>query len=120
MNEGEKIIEDCICGIENFYSRGEFPKRNGFIASYGERIEALLSTWKSMDSAPKTGTAVDLWCTPPRGQISGGDYARVPDCWFSAGKWWHYDEKHGDDMCRREIHNATAWMPRPHPPKSVT
>jgi len=43
MTEGEKIIDDCIMGIENYYSRGEFPKRAGFIASYGERIDALLA-----------------------------------------------------------------------------
>jgi hypothetical protein len=75
--------------------------------------------WEPMITAPKDGTQVDLWCRPPRGQISGGGYARVPDCWYSAGKWWVYDEQHGDDMCRREVHNATHWMLRPQPPHSL-
>ncbi len=43
MTEGERIIADCIAGIENYYARGEFPKREGFIRSYGAQIDALLA-----------------------------------------------------------------------------
>lgn len=43
MTEGERIIDDCIAGIENFYARGEFPKRAGYITSYGKQIDALLT-----------------------------------------------------------------------------
>jgi hypothetical protein len=70
--------------------------------------------WQSMETAPQDGTPVDLWCRSPG--LASGSYGRVPDCWFSAGKWWRNDELHGDDMCRSEVHNATHWMFRPRSP----
>lgn len=73
--------------------------------------------WEPMITAPKDGTPVDLWCTPKG--LSTGSYGRTPDCWFSEGKWWKYDEVWGDDGNRREVHNATHWMLRPQPPRTV-
>lgn len=69
--------------------------------------------WRPIDSAPRDGTKVDLWCRAPG--ISAGP-GRVPDCWYSVGKWWCYDD-YGDDQCRSEVHNATHFMPLPEPPK---
>lgn len=71
--------------------------------------------WQSIKTAPRDGTEVDLWCRSPG--FSGGGYARIPDCWFSDGKWWRYDAN-GDDQCRERVHNATHWMPRPPPPSA--
>lgn len=69
--------------------------------------------WRPIETAPKDGTKVDLWCRAPG--LSAGS-GRVPDCWFSAGRWWAYDE-HGDDQCRSQVHNATHWRPLPPPPQ---
>ena len=41
MTEGEKIIDNCIAGVENYYA-APFPKRDGFIDSDGKRIDALI------------------------------------------------------------------------------
>jgi hypothetical protein len=71
--------------------------------------------WKPMSTAPKDGGQIDLWCRAVG--LSSGSYGRVPDCWFSAGKWWRQDEQYGDDHGRSEVHNATHWMDRPHPPR---
>jgi hypothetical protein len=75
--------------------------------------------WLPIDTAPLDGMQIDLWCQPPRGQISSGSYGRVPDCWFCADRWWRVDIYEGDDQCRREVHNATHWMPRPAPPQKT-
>jgi hypothetical protein len=75
-------------------------------------------TWRPISEAPKDGTPVDLWITPPKGMITGTGPTRSPDCWYSGGKWWRYDELHGDDQCRMEVHNATHWMHLPQPPSS--
>jgi len=72
--------------------------------------------WQDISTAPRDGTQVDLWCTAMGGTISAGGYSRTPDCWFSAGRWWRYDEQHGDDQCRSEVCNVTHWMPLPAPP----
>jgi len=73
--------------------------------------------WQPIETAPTDGTQVDLWCRPVRG-LTTGSYARVPDCWFSVGRWWRNDDN-GDDMMRSEVHNATHWMPRPSSPFST-
>ena len=91
-------------------------------ADFNRRIRAALSPerkepgWRAMDSARKDGTMVDLWCRAPG--LSAGP-GRVTDCWFSAGKWWRYDE-HGDDQCRSRVHNITHWRPLPATPEQPT
>ncbi len=75
--------------------------------------------WQPIDTAPKDGSKVDLWITPPNGALTTGGYGRVSDCWFSGGKWWLYDEtKYASDAgnCRSEVWHVTHWMPRPDPP----
>lgn len=87
------------------------------MSQHDEPLTAAIGTpsgWRSMDSAPKDGTPVDLWCRAPG--LSAGP-GRVPDCWYSNGKWWRYDEQYGDDQCRSRVHNATAWMPLPSAPE---
>lgn len=76
-----------------------------------------MSEWQPIETAPKDGTPVDLWCCPPSHALSTGG-GRTPDCWFSNGTWWEWCEVDaGDDQCRRAVHNATHWMPLPEPPK---
>jgi hypothetical protein len=88
---------------------------------YSEICDALRTLlnerrWKPIEEAPRDGTLVDLWITPPKGMITGTGPVRCPDCWHSGGKWWRYDEQHGDDQCRVEVNNATRWMSLPEPP----
>lgn len=90
---------------------------------YGDAARSIVATlsqprdagegWRSMDSAPKDGTPVDLWCRAPG--LSAGP-GRVTDCWNFEGKWWRYDEQYGDDQCRSRVHNASQWRPLPAAP----
>lgn len=73
--------------------------------------------WRPIETAPKDGSLVDLWCR--RSGMQTGSYGRVPDCWFSIGRWWVNDEAHGDSMLRSEVANATHWAPRPPPPQEA-
>ena len=96
---------DCEADIRTILDRSEAA------------IRQLLADrqWRLIDTAPKDGTPVDLWITPPKGMITGTGPGRCPDCWYSSGKWWRYDEQYGDDQCRSEVHNATHWLPLPSP-----
>ena len=69
--------------------------------------------WETMESAPKDGTQVDLWCRAPG--LSSGP-GRTPDCWYSDGYWWRYDDQYGGAQCRSRVHDATHWMSTPEPP----
>lgn len=83
------------------------------IEGAGKKVE---QGWQPIETAPRDGTQVDLWTVAPRQVWIATDRdPRVPNAWFSEGKWWVYDE-HGDDMCRSEIRNATHWRPKPTPP----
>jgi hypothetical protein len=82
------------------------PHDERFTEQWNERF----TDWQPIETAPKDGTRVDLWCIP-----SFGHSGRVSDCWFSIGKWW-MDDAFGND-CRSEVANAVHWMPVPEPPK---
>lgn len=103
----------------------EDTKRNHLLVSMTviDNLPTLLAAldgreagWLPIESAPRDGTKVDLWITPPSGQLTGGGYGREPDCWFSNGKWWRHDEAYGDDDGCRKVRNATHWRSLPAPP----
>lgn len=84
---------------------------------------ALAAMWQPIETAPKDGSKVDVWVTPPARSLSTGGYGRVSDCWFSRGSWWFYDEtKYASDPanCRSEVWNVTHWMPRPPAPSQLS
>jgi len=67
------------------------------------------SKWQPIETAPKDGTAVDLWVKSGDGKMRW----RIPDC------WWHT----GSNLWRAlsvAIHpsNVTHWMPPPDPPET--
>lgn len=84
---------------------------------------ALAAMWQPIETAPKDGSKVDVWVTPPVSALSTGSYGRVSDCWFSQGSWWFYDEtKYASDPanCRSEVWNVTHWMPLPPAPSQLS
>jgi hypothetical protein len=50
---------------------------------YLTALEAALS-WQPIETAPRDGTAVDLWYVPPY----SGSQRRMPDRWWVKGKGW--------------------------------
>lgn len=66
--------------------------------------------WRNIETAPRDGTLVDLWC------CSGGDErfgARYADCKFEHGHWrWLY---HADGWVKVD-YVPTHWMPTPPAP----
>ena len=81
-------------------------------------IEAMPG-WQPIKSAPRDGTKIDLWITPPPGALTTGRYSRVADCWYADGRWWFCNEsQYASDPanCRSEVWHVTHWMPLPDPP----
>jgi hypothetical protein len=83
----------------------------------GDELPADADRWQPIETAPKDGTPVDLWCRAPGLNAGPG---RVPDCWHSNGKWWRHDLDHGDDLGRARVYNATHWRLIPAPPREAT
>lgn len=67
-----------------------------------------MSDWRTIDTAPKDGTLVDLWCvhtTFPPGRSAnmrwfGGEWREAAPMIWGLNPGWH----------------ATHWMPLPEPP----
>lgn len=68
--------------------------------------------WFPIDSAPKDGTTVDVWC--PEETEEGG--YRVADAYWSTvlHKW----QRVGGADGRTWAHTPTYWMPLQSPPRS--
>lgn len=77
-------------------------------------FEAEPQGWRTMETAPKDGTRVDLWCRAP-GFFAG--QCRVPDCWFYDGYWRRSDPEFGDASGTSKVHNVTHWHAIPLPPE---
>jgi hypothetical protein len=109
------IEEDLLSGI------GSGCQANAAETGHGSAPQAAFQSgpeWMPIETAPMEGQPVDLWITPPSGALTHGP-CRLTDCWHSAGKWWRYDDVHGDDLCRSEVHNATHWMRLPLSPQAA-
>lgn len=68
-------------------------------------------TWQPIETAPKTGTEVDLWDEMFQ--------QRLTDCFFDPKRGWRrygLDDWgiHGETSVKGHI---THWMPKPPPPK---
>lgn len=64
--------------------------------------------WQPIETAPKDGTLIDVWCPE-----AGGGY-RVPDAWWSeVDSHWLYV---GQGSPMRWAHEPTRWIPLPMPP----
>lgn len=64
-----------------------------------------LSEWKSMETAPRDGTQVDLWYVPPY----SGSQRRMPDRWWVKGRGWRTSP--GPDFMPDRV--FTGWRPTP-------
>lgn len=76
--------------------------------------------WLPIETAPKDGTKVDLWCTPRPGAIVAPEHLggwRIADAWFSAGRWWTY-ENNDEQRLEVQADYVTHWQPLPDPPAS--
>ena len=72
-DKAQHIISECISGVENFFC-AEFPKRDGFIHSYGAQIDALAGAPEPDDSHVHQIAAVfavKLGSSPTQEQIFG-------------------------------------------------
>lgn len=75
--------------------------------------------WKSIKSAPKDGTKIDLWIhiyASPR-SFGMADSFRTLDCWYQDGHWVHYHEGKVAELFDDYV---THWMPISPPPKRRT
>lgn len=73
----------------------------------------LEQKWRTIESAPKDGTEVDLWCHNKLSITTG--LGRATDCHFYRGEWIRWtgcDENDGYVT----VYNATHWMPIPDGP----
>jgi len=71
-----------------------------------------MSEWQPIETAPKDGTQVDLWC------CSGSDLRygeRYVDAEFLGGKWKYYSDCYEGWVTIS--YTPTHWMPLPSPPK---
>jgi hypothetical protein len=62
-----------------------------------------MSEWQPIESAPKDGTKVDVWC---EGKVP----LRIPNAYFYEERWLHSFNG------MRIWHDPTHWMPLPPPP----
>jgi hypothetical protein len=71
-----------------------------------------MTQWQSIETAPKDGTEIDVWCP------EGGEGYRVPDAWWSSvdGHWLYAGQ--GNSM--QWLTGPTHWMPKPPPPEGAT
>lgn len=74
-------------------------------------IESKGKEWKSIKSAPRDGTIIDLWLSIHASPMSMGmsDDFGVPDAWFQSGKWVH---TYCGKPTELEVGYITHWRPR--------
>lgn len=78
-----------------------------------------MSDWRTIDSAPKDGTEMDLWVI----STGGAKPFRVPDCaWKTvAGKaQWVSRGERGWEALSEAYLRPTHWQPLPAPPATLS
>ena len=71
-------------------------------------------SWQPIETAPKDGTTMDLWCTATK--------RRITDCWWDAdyGEFIANDVNECGECCPSVVYHdngkPTHWMPLPEPP----
>lgn len=91
-----------------------------------------MSKWQPIETAPKDGTPVDLWCVNEVDaiRIEDGSHpvgVRLTDCWWE-GEWMRLMDDGYWDPVEGEPGGAyglppwtpTHWMPLPEPPATLT
>lgn len=76
-----------------------------------------MGDWQSIETAPKDGRVVDLWCMGEMGHDGKHRYRRSPECYWN-GQWvspMHGDWEYGNGRLRGL--NPTHWMPLPEAPQ---
>jgi hypothetical protein len=106
----------CLC-LGNLPSPRAVLARVYGRADVAHTVEATMSEWKPIETAPRDGTEVDLWC-PNYVSARYGDGARMADCWWERDRWVRFSNIFAlDEEPYADIHGATHWMPLPEPPK---
>ena len=80
-----------------------------------QQVEPV-TVWQPIETAPKDGSYVDLWCAP----ISDGGAVllpcRLPNCyWVSDYNSWYMSVARGELI--KVWHRVTHWMPLPAAPE---
>ena len=75
--------------------------------------EQQITRWRPIETAPKDGTTVDLWCRPS-GWL-GGSPMRMTDYWWVEGIGWRTNQRERD-LAKTKWNDPTHWMPPPEPP----
>jgi hypothetical protein len=71
-----------------------------------------MTDWQPIETAPKDGTVIDLWCWPYNGQAR-----RMTGYWWVRGVGWRTDLRE-NDIAKSKWNKPTHWMPMPAPPKA--
>jgi hypothetical protein len=68
--------------------------------------------WRLIETAPKDGTEIDVWCSSSHPGDNGG--YRIANAYWSRAE--HKWLKRGQGDCRTWMHQPTHWMPLPSAP----
>lgn len=79
-------------------------------------MEIEVSEWQSIETAPKDGTPVDLWCR--RNWNPPVTHERRVDCYWcnTHGRWRTQDKLHFVEETFVQYLTPTHWMRPPAPP----
>lgn len=77
----------------------------------GAFIEEKGEGWRTIKTAPRDGTVIDVWLdiNPSPLSMGMGDSFGVPDAWFENGKWVHMYKGTATELDR---HYITLWRPK--------
>lgn len=86
-----------------------------------------MNDWKPIESAPKDGTVIDLWCRrswdPPLRDVRCTDvyWCTTHKCWRTVGNEHYVERTFQPPLSPIDRHIIpTHWMPLPSPPKDQT